>query len=237
VVSSRSRGITPILTPHTRAPPDTRYKGSSPWGSQPSLRPPSRCSPTIAASGQRRSTAGSATSAPWNDPPGALERYLGTTPETSNGRQHAVGQQKSVADSPQPVKPPQKEPAKPHRDLPPYTHAPGRWAKEVKGQLRYCGPCDDSQGVLEEWLEQKADFLAGGEQPAKGNGVTGRHLVNQPLEAKGRQLNTGELRQRTWEDYHAIYQQMINVSGRSRRVSDWWSADSAIDDQPRACRP
>jgi integrase len=49
------------------------------------------------------------------------------------------------------------KPAKPFPDFPLFPHATGRWAKKVKGKLRYFGRWDDPAGALREYQE----FLEG----------------------------------------------------------------------------
>lgn len=151
---------------------------------------------------------------PWSDSPGALARYLGNDTQASNGRQ--VSESK--------VSTPGK-PVKPHKDYPLYPHASGRWAKKVGGVTRFFGPWDDPQGALDKWLQQKDDLLAGREPRVTGDGLTVRSLVNQFLESKELMVNTGELTERSWEDYKLTGIKLVEVFGRTRLVSDLRPAD------------
>jgi integrase len=50
-------------------------------------------------------------------------------------------------------------------------------------------------------------------------------LVNRFMESKEHLVKTGELRQRTWEDYHLIGAKIIDVFGKGRLVADLRPAD------------
>jgi len=75
-------------------------------------------------------------------------------------------------------------PKKPRPDFPLFPHATGRWAKKVRGKLRYFGKCaDDPQGqaALSLWLDQRDDLLAGRAPSTDNDALTLRELVNQFL--------------------------------------------------------
>ena len=96
-------------------------------------------------------------------------------------------------------------PDKPYKDFPLYAHNNGQWAKKVRGITRLFGPWDDPHGALDKWLAQKDDLLAGREPRATGEGLTVR-LPGQPVPCKqGKSCQTGELTQRSWNDYDAIW--------------------------------
>jgi len=117
------------------------------------------------------------------------------------------------------------KPAKPRPDFPLYAHASKRWAKKVRGVTRFFGPWDNPQAAIELWLEQKDDLLAGREPRAKSDGLTIANLVNRFLEHKEEKVKTGELKQRTWEDYKVIGAKIIEVFGRGRCVVDLRPSD------------
>jgi integrase len=154
---------------------------------------------------------------PWDDPQGALARYRTDDTQASTGRQPQVSRQSKVS---QPTKP-----VKPRKGFPLYAHASGRWAKKVRGVIRYFGPWDDPQAALNTWLDQKDDLLAGREPRATGEGLTVRSLVNQFLETKEAKVDNSELTQRSLEDYDTTCAKIIEVFGRNRLATDLAPAD------------
>ena len=119
-------------------------------------------------------------------------------------------------------------PKKPSKDFPLFPHDTGRWAKKVRGKLRYFGKVDgDPKGkkALAKWLEQKDDLLAGRTPRVTGVGLTIRDLCNRFLTAKKHQVDCGELTPRTFLDYKGICERIISVFGKTRLVTDLQSAD------------
>jgi hypothetical protein len=84
----------------------------------------------------------------------------------------------------------------------------------------------DPGAALEKWLKQKDDLLAGRE-PEDGDGLTVGRLANQFLISKKRLVDSGELNQRTWDDYHAICARVVRVLGPGRLVANLPPADFA----------
>src|SRR2546421_10769334 len=93
------------------------------------------------------------------------------------------------------------KPAKPYPDFPLFPHATGRWAKKIRGQMVYFGPWADPDGALAKYLEQK-DALHAGRKPREVSaGVTVKELCNLFLTAKLALVESGELTNRSWQDY------------------------------------
>ena len=53
------------------------------------------------------------------------------------------------------------KPAKPSPDFPLFAHATGRWAKKIKGKMRYFGLWSDPDGAERRCDAQKDDLHAG----------------------------------------------------------------------------
>lgn len=117
---------------------------------------------------------------------------------------------------------------KPHKDFPLYPHRSGRWAKRVRGQIKYFGKCaDDPKGesALAKWLEQKDELLAGRTPRAKTDGLTTADLCNHFLTSKDRLLESKEITQRTRDDYQSTTDRLIDYFGKHRLVTDLTSND------------
>ena len=113
-----------------------------------------------------------------------------------------------------------RKPAKPHKDFPLFPHAAGVWAKKVKQRLHYFGPWSDPDGALERWLEQKDDLLAGRTPRPKTEGTTLRDLANRFLTAKRHLTDTGEITPRTFADYRATCEVVLDCLGKHRLLTD-----------------
>jgi integrase len=144
---------------------------------------------------------------PWDDPQGSLERYLNR-------------------DKPQNL-PPDEARAKPAVLKPPrpdgyplYAHSSGRWAKKIRGKIRYFGKWDEPQVALDKWLEEKDALLAGRVPRANKDGLTVLGLVNHFLSNKEQRVATGELKKRTFKDYKLIADRLVKVFGKKRLVED-----------------
>lgn len=124
--------------------------------------------------------------------------------------------------------PSSSKPRKPTKDFPLFPHASGRWAKKVRGKLRYFGKvAGDTNGrkALDKWLEQKDDLLAGRTPRVKTDGLTIKSLCNRFLTTKHQQVECGELTPRTFLDYKRVCARIISVFGPLRLVSDLTAAD------------
>jgi len=122
------------------------------------------------------------------------------------------------------------KPAKPDKDFPLWLHPSGRWCRKIHQKVWYFGKADNPQAALEKWLDQKDDLLAGRTPRPKSNGLllgdpphdpdSSVGLVNRFLTAKQERVESGELTRRTFEDYKATCQRLVDVFGWSRRVDD-----------------
>jgi len=144
---------------------------------------------------------------PWDNPQAALERY----------RAWLAGKPKKPA-----IVTRNGKAGKPRPDFPLYRHKTGQWAKVVRGRVYYFGTDPDT--ALAKWTKQKDDLLAG-RVPQNGDGLTIGKACNLFLSSKLKKVNSGEIEQRTWNDYDAIVQRVLKVFGPGRQVANLRPAD------------
>jgi integrase len=112
------------------------------------------------------------------------------------------------------------KPDKPRPDFPLFPHATKRWAKKIRGKIHYFGPWGDPDGALNKYLEQKDDLFAGRKPRPQVDGFTVRDLCNHFLNSKRHLLDTRELTQRTFDDYKAACDRIVQAFGKKRLVED-----------------
>ena len=117
------------------------------------------------------------------------------------------------------------KPAKPYKEFPLFPHATKRWAKKIRGKLHYFGPWDDPDAALAKYLEQKDDLHAGRKPRPKTEGLTVKELANRFLNGKRDRLHTGEITERTFQDYFTTCSIIVDAFGKSRAVVDLDSDD------------
>jgi integrase len=119
------------------------------------------------------------------------------------------------------------KPSKPYPQFPLYAHATGRWAKKIRGRVYYFGPWSDPDGALQKYLEQKDALHAGRKPRPDPDAVTTKDLANVFLNHKRALLDSGELSPRTWIDYKAAADLIIEHLGKARPVADLGPDDFA----------
>jgi integrase len=112
------------------------------------------------------------------------------------------------------------KPKKPYPDFPLFAHATKRWAKKIRGRLHYFGTWDNPDAALNLFLEQQDDLYAGRKPREANDGLTVRDLCNRFLTSKRHMLDTREISQRTFEDYHRTCERIIRVFGKNRLADD-----------------
>jgi integrase len=113
-----------------------------------------------------------------------------------------------------------RKPVKPYSDFPLFPHATKRWAKKILGKLHYFGPWDDPDGALQKYLDQRDDLHAGRTPRVTGDGLKIRDLCNHFLTAKQQMLDSKEITNRTFQDYHRTCDRIIAMFGKTRFVND-----------------
>jgi integrase len=121
------------------------------------------------------------------------------------------------------------KPNKPYPDFPLFPHATRRWAKKIRGQLHYFGSWDDGpDAALKKYMEQRDALHAGRKPRETSEGVTVKNLCNQFLNAKRALVDSGELTNRSWQDYKAACDLIISHFGKGRIVADLDPEDFAV---------
>jgi site-specific recombinase XerD len=119
-----------------------------------------------------------------------------------------------------PPKPKSDKPEKPYPEFPLFPHATRRWAKKIRGRLHYFGPWDDPDGALRKYLDQKDDLHAGRLPRVQGEGLTLRELCIKFLTVKKILQESGELRERSYQDLAKTCERLCHALGGSRLASD-----------------
>lgn len=121
-------------------------------------------------------------------------------------------------------------PAKPYKDFPLYAHASGYWAKRINGQIHYFGKWKGDkpvswQNALAEYMQVK-DALYAGRDPAEFNsGLTVQDACDYFMESRERLLDSGELAQRSYNDYLRTCTRLADALKRTRSVASLTPAD------------
>jgi integrase len=115
--------------------------------------------------------------------------------------------------------------AKPYPDYPLFLHATGQWAKRIKGKVYYFGK--DADLALAKYLKEKDALYAGKKPRDQAEGLTVKWLCNKFLTFKESLVESGELTQRSWDDYKAACDLVVEHFGKGRLVDDLESDDFA----------
>lgn len=120
------------------------------------------------------------------------------------------------------------KPDKPYPEFPLFPHATKRWAKKIKGRLHYFGPWGNWQAALERF-QYENDYLQQGKTPPPRDtqALTVGNMVNTLLEHREAKVKSGELSQRSWNDYERVGTLLIASLGRHTTVESLASNDFA----------
>jgi len=108
------------------------------------------------------------------------------------------------------------KPKKPYPEFPLYAHASGRWAKTIRQKTHYFGPWRDPEGALAKFNREVHDLRAGRTPRPVVSGYTTADLANQFLIDKESLVSTGELSQRSYDDYLVTCRGILDHFGRER---------------------
>ena len=120
------------------------------------------------------------------------------------------------------------KPVKPRHDFPLFPHAAGYWAKKIRGKFHYFGKVSNDprgEAALRLWLEQRDDLLAGRVPRVASDALTVASLCNHFLTAKARQQGAGEIRPKTFVEYHTTCKTVVAEFGNNRLIGDLRAED------------
>jgi integrase len=105
-------------------------------------------------------------------------------------------------------------------DFPLHWHREGGWSKKVRGRRVYFGKVEPA-AALERYHAERT-YLERGELPPAYpcDGVSLRQLANEFLAARRALVDSGELTEATWADYHRTLGRLIAVLGAGRAVAN-----------------
>jgi integrase len=122
---------------------------------------------------------------------------------------------------------------KPYPDFPLTPHASGTWQKKILGRIFYFGRWarvingqltrvegDGWKEALEQYKAVADDLHAGRTPRVQGDALTVADLCNQFLTAKLRQLEAGEIGQRSFGEYKGSCDRLVSMFGKGRPVAD-----------------
>lgn len=110
-------------------------------------------------------------------------------------------------------------PNKPRHDFPLTPRGDGRWCKRINGKLEYFR--GTAQEAIDEWLRVKDALLAGRPRPQKDDSrLTIASLVNHFLTFKKALVVSGEIGQRSWDEYDETSSVLVKFFGCDRVVED-----------------
>ena len=154
---------------------------------------------------------------PWNDPDGAEQAYQShiTNQCTKAARGGKVGKN---SDSPR----------KPRKNFPFWPHPSGQWAKKINGTTYYFGSWGDPDAAEEKYKRERDDLAAGRiPRDRQPGGCTVQTMCEKFLEQKRRGLATGEISQRSIDDYERTCAKITCSFSENRLVEDLTPDDFA----------
>lgn len=102
--------------------------------------------------------------------------------------------------------------------FPLWLHPTGQWCKKHRGQFHYFGT--DKDEALQLYVSTWDDIKAGRTPRPKSEETTVAALINHFLTAKRERVDAGEMTGRMWSEYYSTCEEIVEVFGRNRNVSD-----------------
>jgi integrase/transposase-like protein len=149
-------------------------------------------------------------------------------------RKYGISQQaiskllKRLAASEAPSHSSSHDPRKPRPDYPLTPHeGSGQWCKRINGDLYYFGKLNDPDTALRRFCDERDDLYAGRQPRSRREDATIRDVCNAFLADRKERLASGDITQRTFDDYHGSCQALIDHFGAGQFVVDLVPLDFA----------
>lgn len=126
-----------------------------------------------------------------------------------------------------------EKPEKPSPDFPLFPHASRKWAKKIRGQVKYFGRWDDPDGALAEYQDYLAKQQAD-DAKIMGVSLSLERAVNLFLSAKEDAKDRGEIQPRSFEEYHRSCTRFAKFIGRHQLAGSLTPTQFAEYKQDRA---
>ena len=154
----------------------------------------------------------------WEDPAGAEKAYQDYTSNNQCTKVVRDGKAGKVAETPR----------KPRKNFPLWPHPSGQWAKKINGNTYYFGRWSDPDGAEEKYTAERDDLMAGRiPRDRQPGGCTIQALCEKFLEQKKARLPTGEISQRSIDDYDRTCAKITCSFSENRLVEDLTPDDFA----------
>lgn len=112
------------------------------------------------------------------------------------------------------------KPKKPYKTFPLYAHNRGYWAKKINGKLYYFGKWDDPDGANEEYERVRHDLENGKEPAERDDSLCLMDACNLFMDAKKREVESGEIKQLTWNEYQRCLKDVMKCMGQTVSVAN-----------------
>jgi len=116
-----------------------------------------------------------------------------------------------------------EKPDKPYPEYPLFAHANGQWAKKIHGKLHYFGSWSDSKAALAKFQEE-CDYLYADQRPPE-KGMSVHEALHHFLDAKQDLVDSGELSERSLNDYVSTFRRLVEFFGRDRPIASLKQTD------------
>lgn len=113
-----------------------------------------------------------------------------------------------------------EKPSKPYPDFPLFPHDNGQWCKTIRRKHYFFGVWRDPQAALKKYLRDK-DALNAGIDPKTftGNELTLQDGCEAFLVAKNTLVDTGEIKQRTFDEYERTVAFLVKALGKTTPIA------------------